>query len=110
MTRKISEASEILDAMTGDDPELRQMIADSELRADIARLVYDAREGAALTQQQLADLAGLSASTIKAIEESDYRSDLLEKFDVIRRALNLQIRIMAVPNSVSTPKRARKSA
>ena len=55
---KTKDATRILDQMTGDDQELQQMIADETLNAEVARLIYEARTTAELTQAELAELIG----------------------------------------------------
>jgi ribosome-binding protein aMBF1 (putative translation factor) len=58
MAETTSDATEILDRLTGDDPELREMIAEEAVHAQVARMIYEARTAAGLTQKQLADLPG----------------------------------------------------
>ena len=54
--KKTSDATEILDRLTGDDSKLREMIAEEALNARVARMIYDARTRAGLTQAHLAEL------------------------------------------------------
>ena len=58
MSKKTQNATEILDRLTGDDPELREMIAEERLNTQVAKMIYEARTAAGLTQAQLADLIG----------------------------------------------------
>jgi hypothetical protein len=49
MSKKSKDAIEILERLTGDDPELREMIAEERLYAQLAKMIDDARlEAAAL--------------------------------------------------------------
>jgi ribosome-binding protein aMBF1 (putative translation factor) len=68
----MKEATEILALLTGDDPELREMIAEERLNSQVARLIYEARTAAGLTQKQLADLIGTQQSTVARLEDADY--------------------------------------
>lgn len=51
MAKKTRDALEILERLTGDDPELREMIAEETVNAQVARMIYDARTAAGLTQE-----------------------------------------------------------
>ena len=48
---KTRDAIEILDRLTGDDSELREMIAEEAVHAQVARTIYEARRPR-LTQKQ----------------------------------------------------------
>ena len=47
---KTSDALDILDAMIGDDPELRALIEEATINLQISRMIYDARKAAGLSQ------------------------------------------------------------
>ena len=49
MAKTTRDASAILGRLTGDDPELREMIAEEAVHAQVARMVYDARTAARLS-------------------------------------------------------------
>ena len=72
---KTTDALKILDQMIGDDPDMRQMIAEETLKAQIARMIYEARTAAGLTQQTLAARVGTKPSVIARLEEADMDSD-----------------------------------
>ena len=55
---KTRDANRILDDVTEDDEELQQMIAEETVNAEVARLIYEARKMAGLTQTELAELIG----------------------------------------------------
>lgn len=93
MAKKTKDAVEILDRLTGDDPELRQMIEEETLNAQVARLLYDARTRAKLTQKQLADLVGTQQSTIARLEDADYQGHSLTMLRRIAEALDQQIEV-----------------
>jgi hypothetical protein len=48
---KTRDALKIIDGITGDDPELKAMIEEETIHAQVARMIYEARAGAGLTQQ-----------------------------------------------------------
>ncbi len=64
MKQKTRDTLDILNKVTGDDPELRQMIKEETLHTKISRLIYDARQHAGLTQQGLAELVGTTQSVV----------------------------------------------
>ncbi len=41
MAKTTRDAIEILDELTGDDPELREMIAEEAKRAQVERMIYE---------------------------------------------------------------------
>jgi hypothetical protein len=46
---KTNDALKILDRVTGQDSQLREMIEEETLNAHVARLIYEARKTAGLT-------------------------------------------------------------
>ena len=58
---KTRDASRILDDVTGNDEALQQMIAEETVNAEVARLIYEARKMAGLTQTASSDLVTPSA-------------------------------------------------
>lgn len=98
MARKTHDANEILERLTGDDPELREMIAEETVNAQVARMVYEARTAAGLTQKQLADLLGTQQSTIARLEDADYEGHSLSMLRRIAEALNQTLEVRFVPN------------
>jgi ribosome-binding protein aMBF1 (putative translation factor) len=55
-----TNALKILDRITGDDPALRALIEEETLHAHVARMIYEARTQAGLTQQELARLGAVN--------------------------------------------------
>lgn len=94
---KTKEATRILDQMTGDDQELQQMIAGETLNAEMARLIYEARAAAALTQAELAALIGTQQPVIARLEDADYEGHSLSMLQRIAAALHQRIEIHFVP-------------
>ena len=52
--KRTSDAIEILDRRIADDPQIQELVRQERLNARIARLIYQARTRAGLTQAQLA--------------------------------------------------------
>ena len=74
---KGKEAREVLDALIGDDRELRHMVAEEHLNVRVARMIHSARKEAGLTQKQLAELIGSTQSVISQLEDADYEGHSL---------------------------------
>ncbi len=92
-----TSAVEILDRLVGDDPETRALIAEEQHNLRIARLVYDARTTAGLTQQELASRAGAETAAIFDLEDADYRGNPFPLLARIAAALNrtLEVRLVS---------------
>ena len=98
MAKKTRSAIEILERLTGDDPELHEMIAEETVNAQVARIVYEARTAAGLTQKQLADLVDTQQSTIARLEDADYEGHSLSMLRRIAEALDQRLEVRFVPN------------
>ena len=94
---KTNDALKILDRMISDDADLRQMIAEETLKAQIARMIYEVRTAAGLTQQALATRVGTKPSVIARVEDADVDSDALFLLHRIAAALGLVLDICLVP-------------
>ena len=94
---KTKDALKIIDRMIGGDAELRQMIADETVNASVARMVYDARMNAGLTQRALADLIGTKQPVIARLEDADYQGHSLTMLNRIARALNQRLTLRMDP-------------
>lgn len=94
---KTRDALKIIDRITGDDPELREMIEKETTNAQVARMIYEVRTRAGLTQQQLADLVGTKQSVIARLEDADYEGHSLTMLQRIATALNHKIEMHFVP-------------
>jgi ribosome-binding protein aMBF1 (putative translation factor) len=98
MAKKTCDANEILERLTGDDPELREMIAEEAVNAQVARMIHDARTAAGLTQKQLADVIGTQQSVIARLEDADYEGHSLSMLRRIADALDQKLEVRFVPN------------
>lgn len=78
-------------------PEMEKYFEELGVKADIARQLYDLRNQAGLTLEQLADLVGTNASVIEDIEEADYEGDFLGMASRIANALHRRLHVRLVP-------------
>jgi ribosome-binding protein aMBF1 (putative translation factor) len=91
------DALKIIDGITGDDPKLKAMIEEEIIHAEVARMIYEARARAGLTQQQLAALVGTKQSVIARLEDADYEGYSLTMLQRIATALHQRLEIHLVP-------------
>lgn len=94
---KTRDANRILDEVTENDEELQQLIAEETVNAEVARLIYEARMAAGLTQTQLAELIGSKQPVITRLKDADYEGHSLTMLQRIASALNQRIEINFVP-------------
>ena len=80
---KTKDALDIIDRITGNDPELRGLIDEETINAHVARMVYEARTKAGLTQQELAERVGIKQPVIARLEDADYEGHSLQCFSVL---------------------------
>jgi DNA-binding XRE family transcriptional regulator len=91
------------DEFIGNDPERIATYQEERIKAEIARQVYDLREEAGLTQQQLAGLVGTTGTVIDDLEEADYEGDALSMLVKIATALRKKIDVHFVTSSSTEP-------
>jgi transcriptional regulator with XRE-family HTH domain len=60
-------------------------------------MIYDARNAAGLTQQQLAKLVGTKQPVISQLKNADYQGQLLAMLERIADALHLEVQLRLVP-------------
>ena len=101
---KTKDATVIIDQMTGDDEELQQLIAEETINADVARLIYEVRTAAGLTQAALAELVGTQQPVIARLEDADYEGHSLSMLQRIAAVLNQRIEISFIP--IDKPQKA----
>lgn len=89
-----SNAVEILHKryIQGDAKRVKAVEAE-RLSAEIAKMIFEARREAGLSQKELADLIGTTQSVISRLEDSDYEGHSLPMLDKIAKALNRRVRI-----------------
>ncbi len=83
-----------------DDPARVASFQEELTKAEIAREIYDLRDQAGLTQEQLAALVGTTESVIDDIEEADYEGDFLAMASRIATALHRRVEVRLVPVEV----------
>ena len=99
MAKKQRDATRILDKLTGKDTELRKMIAEEALNVRVARMIYEARTRAGLTQAQLAELIGTKQPVIARLEDADYEGHSLSMLQRIAEALGQRLEVSFVPGT-----------
>ncbi len=86
------------------DPEMEKYLEELGVKADMARQVYNLRNQAGLTRDQLAKLVGTDPSVIEDMEEADYEGDFLMMAsriaDVLQRSV--EVRPVAVEDTTSS--------
>jgi ribosome-binding protein aMBF1 (putative translation factor) len=93
---KTKDALQVVEEMVSDDAELQRIIAEETVNAQVARMIFDARSQAGLTQKELARLVGTTQSVIARLEDADYRGHSLTLVNRIAAALKLRIDIRMV--------------
>lgn len=86
-----------------DDPARVASFQEELAKAEIAREIYDLRDRAGLTREQLADLVGTNASVIEDIEEADYEGDFLAMASRIATVLHRKVEVRLVPVDDAEP-------
>ena len=78
-------------------PERLQELEEERANAEVARKIYELRQEAGLTQQELAKLVGTTASVICRLEDADYEGHSLSMLRRIATALDKRVQIRFVP-------------
>jgi ribosome-binding protein aMBF1 (putative translation factor) len=81
----------------GSDPEEVALYEEERIKADVAQAVYNLRNQANLSRDQLAELVGTTESVIEDIEEADYEGDFLAMASKIATALHRRVEVRLVP-------------
>jgi transcriptional regulator with XRE-family HTH domain len=83
----------VINNFIGEDEELREMVRQEVLNAEIGQLIYDARTKAGLTQKQLAARLGTTQSVISRLESADYEGHSLSMLQRIAEALGQKLEL-----------------
>ena len=75
------------------DVQREKSVTNEHLNAEIARMIYELRKEAALSQADLAELIGTTQSVISRLEDSDYDGHSLSMLDRIATALNRRLTV-----------------
>jgi ribosome-binding protein aMBF1 (putative translation factor) len=97
-TRTTSDAVAILENLINDDPRTREPADEATVNAMVAKLIYEARAQAGLTQRQLADLVGTKQPVIARLEDSGYEGHSLTMLQRIAKALGRRLEIRLGPS------------
>jgi ribosome-binding protein aMBF1 (putative translation factor) len=99
---KTTNALKIMHAMVGNEPRTHRLLDRARVNAEIAQLVFDARDEAGLTQRQLAQRVGTTQSVIARLEDADYEGHSLSMLRRIADALGKRLEIRLAPVKPST--------
>jgi len=97
-----SSAVEILDQMVGADSEMRAMLEEERENLRVARMVYEARTAAGLTQAELAARVGTRPWVISRLEDADYEGQTLDMLARIAHSLDQRVEVRLVPRQAAT--------
>ena len=96
--RKLKTVPEILEEWDRDDPEMQQLVEEARVNAHVARLIYNARTTAGLTQKKLAELVGTQQPVIARLEDADYEGHSLSMLQRIAKVLHMKLHIDLLPD------------
>ncbi len=96
-TKMIRSAVEIIDQMAANDPNYPARLEQTRIIMEIAKLVFDARNKAKMTQTQLANLVGTTQSVISDIEDGDAKGRSLATLTKVALALGINIKLSINP-------------
>ncbi len=74
------------------DPRREDSFEREYRKAEMAKVIYDLRKQAHMTQERLAEIAGVEPSVIEDLEESDYSGDF---FEIAQKVIDLLKRKLA---------------
>jgi len=79
--------------LVGESPDRLDSLEEERVNADIAKGIYEMRKEVGLTQAELADLVGTTASVISRLEDADYEGHSLSMLRRIGTALNRRVEV-----------------
>ena len=79
------------------NPERLEMLEEVRAEDEIARMIYELRTEAGLSQRKLAELVGNTASVICDLEEADYEGHSFSMLNRIAAAVGKRVEITFVP-------------
>jgi ribosome-binding protein aMBF1 (putative translation factor) len=85
-------------------PERIAELEEARVNDDVARQVRELREEAGLSQQELAEIVGTTASVICRLEDADYEGHSLSMLNRIASAFDKRIKIDFVPTVKPNPR------
>ena len=78
-------------------PEMEAILEEERGKAEVARLVFELRTQAGLTQNELANRVGTTPSVISRLEDADYSGHSLSMLRRIAAAVDQRVQIRFVP-------------
>ena len=79
------------------DPKLVEEYEEEVVNVEIARKIHDLRTKAGLSQRQLANKIGTTASVICRLEDADYEGHSLSMLKRVAEALDKRVQIRFLP-------------
>jgi transcriptional regulator with XRE-family HTH domain len=86
-------------------PEMEAILDEEREEAEVARLVYELRSRAGLTQKELAARVGTTPSVISRLEDANYGRHSLSMLRRIAAAVGQRVEIRFVPVDLAGPHR-----
>ncbi len=102
--KKTKDALELIRRDVGNDRSFRALVDTEKQNAQVARMIFEARTKAGLTQKRLADLADTTQPVIARLEDADYEGHSLNMLRRIAEALDRQVEVRFV-----VPKRRQRA-
>ena len=97
MTKKTTtDALKILTHIAGNDPKRQQMFEEEVANREVAHKIYQLRQGAGLSQAELARRVGTTQSVISRLEDADYEGHSLAMLNRIAAAVERRVEIRFV--------------
>lgn len=75
------------------NPKREMSLQEERVNAEVARMIYNARMEAGLSQKQIAAMVGTTQSVISRMEDADYSGHSLTLLTRIAKALNRRITV-----------------
>ncbi len=88
------DAIQILHERYITDEKRKASLANERVNAEVARMIYELRVDAGLSQQALADLIDTTQSVISRLEDDDYEGHSLSMLNKISKALNRRLTVV----------------
>lgn len=79
------------------NPEMEALLAAEEAQLEVAEQLYRLRTQAGLSQREMAEKVGTTASAISRLEDADYQGHSLAMLRRIAAALDKRVEISFVP-------------
>ena len=77
-----------------DDPARKASVEAERVNTQVARMIYDLRNDAGITQKELAQAVGTTQSVISRLEDADYKGHSLSMLNRIAEALKQKMTVV----------------